>query len=75
MNDLSACQTLPWTVRLLDLSSIKDVWGIMGRRLHPPGNLDGLAQETQQETIRALYPSMRRRVAACIQARDGSTPY
>ncbi|GFS47085.1 hypothetical protein TNCV_2052811 [Trichonephila clavipes] len=51
----------------------------MRRRLHLPGNVDDLTrrleqifQEILQETIRGLYHSMSRRVAACIQARgDG----
>ncbi|GFS51672.1 hypothetical protein TNCV_613581 [Trichonephila clavipes] len=32
-------------------------------------------QEIPQETISVLYHSMPRRLAACIQARSGSTPY
>ncbi|GFX81159.1 hypothetical protein TNCV_1911511 [Trichonephila clavipes] len=31
--------------------------------------------EIPQETIRVLYHSKIRRVAACVQDRDGSTPY
>ncbi|GFY08924.1 hypothetical protein TNCV_4661161 [Trichonephila clavipes] len=53
-----------------------------GRRLHVPGNIDDLArqlekilQEIPQETVRVLYHSMPRLVAACIRARGGSTPY
>ncbi|GFV24585.1 hypothetical protein TNCV_1914471 [Trichonephila clavipes] len=49
----------------------------MGRRLHLPGNVDDLSRQLEQiwqeippETIRVLYHSMSRRVAACIQARD-----
>ncbi|GFT96614.1 diacylglycerol kinase [Trichonephila clavipes] len=55
---------------------------MMGRGLHLPGNVDDLTQrleqiwqEIPQETIRVLYHSMPCHVAACIQARDGSTPY
>ncbi|GFV68508.1 hypothetical protein TNCV_3129641 [Trichonephila clavipes] len=52
------------------------------RRLHPPENVDDLVrkleqiwQEIPQETMRVLYHSMPHRVAACIQAGDGSTLY
>ncbi|GFY19374.1 uncharacterized protein TNCV_4127611 [Trichonephila clavipes] len=55
---------------------------MMGRLLHLSGNDDDLArqleqiwQEIPQETIRVLYHSKLCRVAACIQARCGSTPY
>lgn len=82
MNCLQACQTLPWPARSPDLSPIEHVWDMMGRRLHLPRNVDDLVrqleriwQEIPQETIRELYRSMPRRVAACIQARGGSTPY
>ncbi|GFY05244.1 hypothetical protein TNCV_2206901 [Trichonephila clavipes] len=40
----SACQTLPWPARSPDLSSIKHVWDVMGRRLPLQGNVDDLAQ-------------------------------
>ncbi|GFW51754.1 hypothetical protein TNCV_1186861 [Trichonephila clavipes] len=47
---------------------------MMGKRLHLPRNVDDLArqleqiqQEIPQDTIRVLYHSMPRRVAACIQ--------
>ncbi|GFX00363.1 hypothetical protein TNCV_1273571 [Trichonephila clavipes] len=47
---------------------------MMGMRLHLPENIDNLArqlekiwQEIPQETIRVLYHSMPRRVAACIK--------
>ncbi|GFS94215.1 transposable element Tc1 transposase [Trichonephila clavipes] len=43
MNCLTACQTLPWPARSPDLSPIKHVWDMMGRRLHVPGNADDLA--------------------------------
>ncbi|GFS75947.1 transposable element Tcb1 transposase [Trichonephila clavipes] len=53
-----------------------------GRRLRLPGNVDELArqleqiwQEIPQETIRVLYRSMSRRVAACIHARDLEEEY
>ncbi|GFU12938.1 transposable element Tc1 transposase [Trichonephila clavipes] len=78
MNCLAACQTLPSP----DLSPIEHVWDMMGRRLHLPGNVDDPAwqlekiwQEIPQDTIRVLYHSMPRCVAACIQTRGGSTPY
>ncbi|GFY13807.1 transposable element Tc1 transposase [Trichonephila clavipes] len=43
INCLTACQTLPWQPRSTDLSSIEHVWDMMGRRQHPPGNVDDLA--------------------------------
>ncbi|GFT86339.1 transposable element Tcb1 transposase [Trichonephila clavipes] len=65
-----------------NLSPIKHVLDMVRRRLRLPGNVDDLArqlkqiwQEIPQETIRVLYYSMPRCVAACIQARDESTPY
>ncbi|GFW17175.1 transposable element Tcb1 transposase [Trichonephila clavipes] len=66
----------------LDLSPIEHVWDMMGRPLHLPENVDDLSrqleqiwQEIPQDTIRVIYHSMQRRVAACIQPRVGSTPY
>ncbi|GFW94870.1 transposable element Tc1 transposase [Trichonephila clavipes] len=65
-----------------NLSSIEHVWDMIGRRLQLPGNADDLSQrleqiwqEIPQKTTRVLYHSMPRRVAACIQAGDGPTPY
>ncbi|GFX65587.1 hypothetical protein TNCV_1525161 [Trichonephila clavipes] len=53
-----------------------------GRQLHLPWNVDDLAvqleqiwQRITQETIKVLYHSLPRRVAACIQARGELTPY
>ncbi|GFS71143.1 transposable element Tcb1 transposase [Trichonephila clavipes] len=77
----SAFQTLTWPSRSADLSPIKPVWDMMGRRLNVPGNVDDLERQSEQIwqeiplTIRLLYHSMPRLVAACIQARGGSTPY
>ncbi|GFV66278.1 hypothetical protein TNCV_2736921 [Trichonephila clavipes] len=58
------------------LSPIEHDWDMMGRRLHLPGKANVLAQqlkqswrEISQETIRMLYHSMVRRMAACIQTR------
>ncbi|GFT54045.1 hypothetical protein TNCV_154021 [Trichonephila clavipes] len=52
---------------------------MLGRRMYLPGNVDDLAQQSEQiwqkipqETIRVLYQSMSRRVAAYIQAREES---
>ncbi|GFU13005.1 transposable element Tcb1 transposase [Trichonephila clavipes] len=82
MNCLTAYKTLPWPARSPDTSPIEHVWDMMGRRLHLPGNIDDPArqleqirQEIPQKTIRVLYHSMSRHVAAFIQARDGSTLY
>ncbi|GFY34866.1 transposable element Tc1 transposase [Trichonephila clavipes] len=66
-------KTLPWPSRSPDPSPIEHVWDMMGSRLHLPGNVDDLPrelvqiwQEIPQETIRVLYHSMSRRVAAAI---------
>ncbi|GFT28046.1 transposable element Tc1 transposase [Trichonephila clavipes] len=82
MNCLKVCLTLPSPAKSPDLSPIKDVWDMMGRRLHLLGNVNDLAQQLEQiwqekpqEAIRVLYHSMPRRVAACLQERSGSTPY
>ncbi|UYV70855.1 hypothetical protein LAZ67_8000866 [Cordylochernes scorpioides] len=60
-----------------DLSPIEHIWDVMGRRLQPSRNVDYLArqletiwQEIPQHTIRNLYQSIIRRVAACIHASD-----
>ncbi|UYV72342.1 hypothetical protein LAZ67_9002712 [Cordylochernes scorpioides] len=65
-----------------DISPIEHIWNVMERRLHPSRNVDYLArqletiwQEIPQHTIRNLYQSMTRRVAACIQARDETWVY
>ncbi|GFV91267.1 transposable element Tcb1 transposase [Trichonephila clavipes] len=82
MNCLTKYLTLPWAARSTYLSPTDHIWDMMGRRMHLPGNVDDLSrqseqiwQEIPQETIRMLYHSMPHHVAACIQARDGSTPY
>ncbi|GFV91229.1 transposable element Tcb1 transposase [Trichonephila clavipes] len=82
MNCLTPYQTHPRPARLTYLSPIEHIWDMMGRRMPLPGNVNDLAQQSEQiwqeipqETIRVLYHSMPRHVAACIQARDGSTPY
>ncbi|GFW30988.1 transposable element Tc1 transposase [Trichonephila clavipes] len=66
----------------LDPSPSEYVSHMMGRRMHLPGNVDDLPrqletiwQEIRQKTIRVLYHSVPRRVAACIQPKFGSTPY
>ncbi|GFT56481.1 transposable element Tcb1 transposase [Trichonephila clavipes] len=65
-----------------DPSPIEHVWDMTGKRLHLSGNVDNrtqqleqIWQEIPQGTIRLLYHSMSHRVAACIQARGGSSPY
>ncbi|GFU55945.1 transposable element Tcb1 transposase [Trichonephila clavipes] len=82
MNCLITCQTLPWPVKSPDISPMEHVWNMMGRRLHLPGNVDDLArqleqnwQEIPQKTIRMIYHSMPRRVAAFTQTKGESTPY
>ncbi|UYV72756.1 hypothetical protein LAZ67_10000543 [Cordylochernes scorpioides] len=76
MDCLQSCQTLPWPARSPDLSPIEHIWDVMGRRLQPSRNIDYSArqletiwQEIPHHTIRNLYQSMTRWVAACIQAR------
>ncbi|GFX29031.1 transposable element Tcb1 transposase [Trichonephila clavipes] len=71
MNCLTACKTLSLPAKSPDLSPIEHVWDMMGRRFHRPGNVDDLTlqleqiwQEIPQETLRVLYHSMPRRVAA-----------
>ncbi|UYV83849.1 hypothetical protein LAZ67_X000408 [Cordylochernes scorpioides] len=65
--------------RLISRDS-EHIWDVMGRRLQPSRNVDYLVrqletiwQEIPQHTIRNLYQSMTRRVAACIQATDSSS--
>ncbi|UYV82585.1 hypothetical protein LAZ67_22000050 [Cordylochernes scorpioides] len=81
MDCLQSCRTLPWPARSTDLSPIEHIWDVMGRRLQPSRNVDYLPrqletiwQEIPQHTIRNLYQSMTRRVAACIQASDARRP-
>ncbi|UYV74872.1 hypothetical protein LAZ67_12001574 [Cordylochernes scorpioides] len=76
MDCLQSCRNLPWPARSPDLSPIENIWDVMRRRLQPSRNVDYLArrletiwQEIPQHTIRNLYQSMTRRVAAYIQAR------
>ncbi|UYV83825.1 hypothetical protein LAZ67_X000316 [Cordylochernes scorpioides] len=80
MDCLQSCRTLPWPARSPELSPIEHIWDVMGRRLQPFRNVDYLArqletiwQEIPQHTIRNLYQSMTRRVAACIQANEAQT--
>ncbi|UYV76563.1 hypothetical protein LAZ67_14001162 [Cordylochernes scorpioides] len=82
MDCLQSCRTLPWPAKSPDLSPIEHIWDVMGRRLQPSRNVDYLArqletiwQEIPQHTIRNLYQSMTRLVAACIQASGGPTTY
>ncbi|GFV30730.1 transposable element Tc1 transposase [Trichonephila clavipes] len=42
MNYLTAYQTLLWLARSPDPSPIENVWDMMGRRLHFPGNVDDM---------------------------------
>ncbi|GFX83231.1 transposable element Tcb1 transposase [Trichonephila clavipes] len=73
-----ACKTLPWPASSPDLSPIEHVWDTMGRRLHllwyvddRTRQLEQIWQEIPQETIRVLYHSRPRSVAAYIRARSG----
>ncbi|GFT28076.1 transposable element Tcb1 transposase [Trichonephila clavipes] len=68
--------------RLPDPSPVEHVWDMMEMLMHLPGNVADLArqqeqiwQEVPQKTIWVLYHPMPRRVAACIKARGGLTPY
>ncbi|GFY03106.1 uncharacterized protein TNCV_981111 [Trichonephila clavipes] len=44
MNCLTSYQALLWSSRSPDLSSIQQVWDMMGRRLHLSWNVDDFAQ-------------------------------
>ncbi|GFX43744.1 HTH_Tnp_Tc3_2 domain-containing protein [Trichonephila clavipes] len=63
------------SARSPDISPIEDVWNMMGRRMKSIQQMEQIWQEIPQKTVRVLYYSMSRRVAACIQARGGLTPY
>ncbi|GFW33955.1 retrotransposable element Tf2 protein type 1 [Trichonephila clavipes] len=78
MNCLTARQTLRWPVGSPYLYPIEYISDMMLL----PGNADDLAQQMDrvwqkipQKLFRVLYHSMPRPVAACIQARGGTTPY
>ncbi|GFV51540.1 transposable element Tc1 transposase [Trichonephila clavipes] len=82
VDDILRTVLLPFLLQRPDIYPIELVWDMKGRRLRLPGNVDHLArqleqiwEEKPQESIRVPYHSMPRRVAACIQARGGSTPY
>ncbi|GFX25012.1 cytochrome P450 3A8 [Trichonephila clavipes] len=79
MNCLTACQTLPWLARSPYLFPIKNVWDMMEKRLHRPGNVDDLVQQLEQiwleipqETVKVLYHSVPSRLAFYIKARGGA---
>ncbi|UYV82068.1 Transposase [Cordylochernes scorpioides] len=82
---LQDVQMLPWPPYSPDLSPIKHVWDIIGRRLHAlpqPRSEDELWQMVErewraipQDAIRTLIDSLPRRVAACIAVRGGPTCY
>ncbi|UYV84668.1 Transposase [Cordylochernes scorpioides] len=77
---LQDVQMLPWPPYSPDLSPIKHVWDIIGRRLHAlpqPRSEDELWQMVErewraipQDAIRTLIDSLPRRVAACIAVRE-----
>ncbi|GFV71502.1 hypothetical protein TNCV_4562541 [Trichonephila clavipes] len=63
-----------------DLQSIEHVWDMMGRRLYLPWKVQLRDQWSKfgkepKVTIRMLYRSMSRHVAACFQDKGSSTPY
>lgn len=78
--------TLPWPARSPDLNPIEHLWDQLGRRIQalepPPQTLQQLEAQLHREwrqitlqQIRRLTGSMRRRVAAVIQANGGYTRY
>lgn len=84
-NALQGTQVLPWPPVSPDLSPIEHVWDVIGRRLRalpPPRSEDELWSmvntewtSVPQETIRTLFESVPRRIAACIAANGGPTTY
>ncbi|MBJ5664516.1 hypothetical protein JGG94_23430 [Salmonella enterica subsp. enterica serovar Infantis] len=80
---LQGTPMLPWTPMSPDLSPIKHVWNMIGRRLRdlpqPQSDddlwrmVDSIWSSIPQDTIRTLMSSVPRRVAACIAARGGPT--
>ncbi|GFS70924.1 transposable element Tcb1 transposase [Trichonephila clavipes] len=77
---------LPWPAYSLDMSPIKHVWDLVGRRLaHDPcpaaskTNFCCALQATwnslPQANIQNLFVSMPRRIATLIVARSGYTKY
>ena len=79
---LSACRTLPWSARSMDLSPIEHIWSIMGRALQPARDVDDLTpqldriwHDISQMDIRNICKSMPSRITACIRARDRLTHY
>ena len=82
---LEALDTLPWPSASPDLSPIENVWDAIGRSIATPPlpqNQQKLREQVQaawdglsQDTIRNLYHSMPRRLAACVRQHGGPTPY
>ncbi|GFU18984.1 transposable element Tcb2 transposase [Trichonephila clavipes] len=79
-------QLLPWPTYSPDMSPIKHVWDLVGRRLarHPRLaaskyefilHLQAIWNSLPQADIQNLFDSMPRRIAALIAARCGYTKY
>lgn len=84
--EAESVNTIPWPARSPDLNPIEHIWDQLGRRVYamepPAQNLQQLEARLHQEwrritqqQIRRLTGSMRRRVAAVIQANGGYTRY
>ncbi|GFU47816.1 transposable element Tc1 transposase [Trichonephila clavipes] len=61
MKCLTACQSLPWTSTLPNVSPIEYVWDMMGRRLHLLGNV-----VTCQDNWSKFCKKYRRRPSECF---------
>lgn len=79
-------ETLNWPARSPDINPIEHIWDVLGRQLRktrPPPMTLGEVQEAliqlwnalDQEEIRRLFLSMRRRCEAVVRSRGGNTRY
>ncbi|GFX69791.1 transposable element Tcb2 transposase [Trichonephila clavipes] len=73
-------QTLPWSARSPDLSTVEHVWDQLKRQMPSCQSVHDLELAVQdlwahlpQDNIRCLINSMLDRVAACIAAGGGPT--